>query len=47
MEGTLFFKKPIFDFFSNLSKKERFKKKIKGVSIGYSDVVIGIKDISF
>ena len=26
-----------FSFFSTISKKERFKKKIKSVSIGYSD----------
>ena len=30
------FKKPVFDF-SSISKKERFKEKIKSVSIGYSD----------
>ena len=30
-------KKPVFDFFSTISKKERFKKKIKSVSFGYSD----------
>ena len=28
-------------------QKLRIKKKIKSVSIGYSDSVIGIKDISF
>ena len=30
-------KKPGFGGFSTISKKERFKKKIKSVSIGYSD----------
>ena len=33
--------------FSTLSKKERLKKKIKSVSIRYTDSVIGFKDISF
>ena len=46
-EGLSNKKKPGFWVFSTLSKKKRFKKKIKNVSIGYSDIVIDIKDISF
>ena len=30
-------KKLVFDFFATISMKERFKKKIKSVSLGYSD----------
>ena len=43
---SLNFEKTGFLSFSTISMKERFKKKIKSMSIGYSNYVIRIKDIS-